>query len=44
MSRSATRTMEPASVAEEVMDEEQQHFDEIDKLTEFAIAAADVKK
>lgn len=33
-----------ATTEDEQVDDRQQHYDEIDKLTELAIAAADIKK
>lgn len=41
---SRTTTVEPTVEDDHVVDETAQYFEEIDKLTELAIAAADIKK
>lgn len=39
-----SRSMDAVREEEQIGEEQQQQFDEIDKLTEAAIAAADIKK
>lgn len=39
-----SRAVEPSIEEEQVLEDDQPQFDEIDKLTELAIGAADIKK